>query len=123
MRVCIKNLHHLLEIKMVQNFILLLSVIWYTTALDHTNSFWYTGMCPVHSPLLGHTRILRTSNINQVFHFKVITSQDVRTCFAIHTTLSFALTNTTCEGFYITLSFYPLSYFSLFFMLLFYNST
>ena len=46
-------------------------------------------MCPAHSPLLGHKRILRTSNTTQAFRSKVITSQDVRTCINIHTTLSF----------------------------------
>jgi len=100
---------------MAQNFILQLSVIWYTTVLDHTNCFRYTGMCPAHSPLFGHKRNLRTSNTTQVLHSKVITSQDVRTCINIHTTLSFALANTACEGFSITLIFYHLSYFTLFF--------
>jgi len=80
------------------NFILHLLLILYMTALDCTKCFQYTGTFPAHSPLLGNTRNLRTSNTIWVFQFKVIINQNVRTWF----TLSSALANTNCEGFSIT---------------------
>jgi hypothetical protein len=62
----------------------------------------------------GHKEY-KERNTNQVFHFKVITSQDLRICVNIHIALSIALAKMGCEGFSIThiFVFYPdiISYF------------
>jgi len=62
----------------------------------------------------GHKEF-KEINTNQVFHFKVITSQDLRICVNVHIALSIALAKMGCEGFSIThiFIFYPviISYF------------
>ena len=65
-------------------------------------------LCPPPRPLVGN-KGLRTNNTTWVFHFKVITSQDLRICVNIRNALSIALTNMDCECFSIThiFIFYP----------------
>jgi hypothetical protein len=53
-------------------------------------------------PPLDGNKGLRTNNTTRVFHFRVITSQDLRICVNIRNALSVALTNMDCECFSIT---------------------
>jgi len=86
------------------------------TAMGCTNYFQFMGSCLAHSTLLGNIRGFRTSSTTRVFHFKVITSQDVRICINIHTKLNIAVADIDCEGFSIThiFIFSLLPYFTLF---------
>jgi hypothetical protein len=92
-------------------FTYILVLIWYTTALDSTNSFRYTGTCPFYCRLLGNIRGLRKSETTREFYLKVITNQDVMIYVHIRTTLNIYiyLTHIDSESFSIAhfLSFYP----------------